>query len=142
MKNALTISTGSFANDVDEIEKCLSQTRADKKELNRTRLILEESFFRIKKGLGGSDDFQVTVVIRKRFDAISLQFIAYGAGFNPLIPPSSEEDEDDTYRYTVLNAYARCIGYQYKNNRNLLTIAVLSPPADASQALRNSHPLR
>ena len=123
MKNTFTIHAASFEEDINRIEDRLSQTKADKKDLTRTRLILEEGFFRLKDHLS-DDDIEIAVNIRQRFENVTLQMIICGAEYNPLIPPVSDENEEDTYRYTILNAYSRYIGFQRKNERSIMTVSV------------------
>lgn len=127
MNNEFTLFANTLDNNLDLIEERLGRTNASPKEITRTRLIMEEAFLRIKNGLNDHGDLAVKVNIRQRFDTISLQMYYVGPDYNPLIAPSSDENEEDTYRYTILNAYRLYIGYQRKNDHNILTVSVHEP---------------
>ncbi len=129
MKVTYKITSKNFENDIALIEEKLSKTKAGKRELSRTRLILEESFHRFKKGLGRGEDFEVSAAIRQRFDSVSVQLIVQGSEFNPLVkmePDREDTDEldEDDYRCAILNAYVRQVGYTRKNDYNILTVSV------------------
>ena len=122
MKNIFTLDESTLDKDLDLITERLQKTKASHKELMRTRLILEEAYLRVKEGR--KESYTATVNIHQRFDEVSLQMIYEGEEFDPLVVGASTENEEDTYRYTVLNAYKLHIGYQKKNDRNIFTVSV------------------
>ena len=122
MNNSFTLTGNTLDKDLDLISERLKKTKASQKEITRTRLILEEAFLRVNEGRG--EECTAAVNVRQRFDAVTLQMIYDGDGFDPLVADASEDNEEDTYRYTVLNAYKIHIGYQKKNDRNIITVSV------------------
>lgn len=121
MNNSFTLNGNTLDRDLDSVTERLTKTKTSQKEILRTRLILEEAYLRIKESR--KDNFTATVNVHQRFDAVSLQMIYDGEEFDPLMAESSAENEEDTYRYTVLNAYKIHIGYQKKNGRNIFTVS-------------------
>lgn len=76
----------------------------------RTRLILEEAYLRVKERK--NENYTAAVNVRQLFGTVSIQMTYEGEGFDPLAADTSARNEEDTFRYTILNAYKTYIGYQ------------------------------
>ena len=122
VNNTFVLTGNSLEQELDLVAERLNKTRASKKEIMRTRLILEEAYLRVKESK--NENCTVAVIERQIFGTVSIQMTYEGEEFNPLAADTSARSEEDTFRYTILNAYKTYIGYQKKNDRNVLTVSV------------------
>ena len=122
MNNEFVLNGSSLEQDLDLVVERLKETKASQKEIVRTRLILEEAYLRVKESK--NEDYTATVNVRQFLGTVSIQMTYEGEGFDPLTAETSAENDEDTFRHTILNAHNAYVGYQKKNDRNILTISV------------------
>ena len=122
MNNTIVLKGNSLQQDLDLVEERLKKTKATQKEIVRTKLILEEAYLRVRDRR--NDDYTATISVRQRFGTVSIQMTYEGEGFNPISTDASNSSEEDLLRYDILNAYKLNIGYQKKNESNILTVLV------------------
>ncbi len=122
MINKLELTAENLSTTLEELEKNLSETKADKKEIMRAELLVEETFMRLNR-LGKAEN--VTLKISKRFGEIILKLEAAGEEYNPLVEVTDWNEEDEDYfRTMILKANRPKMSYARKNNLNTITIQV------------------
>jgi Na+/H+-dicarboxylate symporter len=124
MNKKIVITLDRLSEVQKELAEKLAEAKATPQEINRTQLLLEETFLRLKNGLESGEDFAAEATIRKRFGDVILQFICRGDEFDPCVKVNEQEDSDDAYRLIILKAYRQHINYSYKNRTNIVNIKV------------------
>ncbi len=126
-KNIITISEQELRQGRQYLAEELKQGNIDAKEITLAQLLLEEMFFRLKKGMDGREDFSLHMDLRRRWGDTELRLAAKGAEYNP-IPAVTEapedEPEEEAYRLAILKANRQKMNYVRKNGMNLVTIKV------------------
>lgn len=126
-KNIITISAQEMRQGRQHLAEDLKQRKISVKEITLAQLLLEEMFFRLKKGMDGGEDFSLRMGLRRRWGDTELWLMAKGAEYNP-IPAVTEapedEPEEEAYRLAILKANRQKMNYVRKNGMNLVTIKV------------------
>ena len=112
----------NFSETIQNIDAALSKEKISKKESMNAKILLEETFMRMKN-FGKVDDAQVT--ISKRFGDLNLTLESTGEEYNPLISATDFEEYDEDYlRTIILKSNAEKMTYTRKGNKNLVIIQV------------------
>ena len=105
----------------------LKQRGISAKEITRAQLLLEEMFFRFKKGVEAGADFSIRIILRRMWGDTELRLLAKGEEYNP-IPAVTEvpadEAEEDAYQLAILKANRQKMSYVRKNYSNIDDIDV------------------
>ena len=105
----------------------LKNRRIPAKEITLAQLLLEEMFFRCKKGMEAGADFSLRITLRRMWGDTELRLWAKGEEYNP-IPAVTEvpadEAEEDAYQLAILKANRQKMSYVRKNGMNIVTIKV------------------
>jgi len=105
----------------------LKNRRIPAKEITLAQLLLEEMFFRCKKGMEAGADFSLRITLRRMWGDTELRLLAKGEEYNP-IPAVTEvpadEAEADAYQLAILKANRQKMSYVRKNGMNIVTIKV------------------
>ena len=119
-KEQFLLTKDNFSEVTEQIHDKLSKTKANKKEVLRADLLLEETFMRMTK-IGNAQS--VTVSIHSRLGDLSLRLASDGEEYNPLVEVTDyDENDEDYYRTLILKANRPKMGYARKNNKNVVTI--------------------
>ena len=107
-KDVILISENNLSECRKEIAVRLKEIKLSAKEITVAQLLLEETFFRMKKGMADEENFSVSAVVRRIWDGVELRLTSAGVEYNP-IPEVTEQlaendDEDDAYRLAILKA--------------------------------------
>ena len=103
----------------------LQKTKATDKEIARAKLLLEETFIRLKTGMGNLPDFSVKVDLKVRFGEVNLRLSARGEEYNPIVTLTEQStDDEDAYRLIILKAFRDKMNFVRKNGENIVTITV------------------
>ncbi|MBR1646800.1 MAG: dicarboxylate/amino acid:cation symporter [Selenomonadaceae bacterium] len=103
----------------------LSKTKATEKEIARAKLLLEETFMRLKTGMGNLPDFSVKVTLKVRFGDVNLRLSARGEEYNPIVTVTEQStDDEDAYRLIILKSFRDKMNFVRKNGENIVTITV------------------
>ena len=103
----------------------LEKTKATDKEIARAKLLLEETFIRLKTGMGNLPDFSVKVELKVRFGEVNLRLSARGEEYDPIVTLTEQSDnDDDVYRLVILKAFRDKMTFVRKNGENIVTIKV------------------
>lgn len=103
----------------------LEKTKATEKEIARAKLLLEETFIRLKTGMGNLPDFSVKVYLKVRFGEVNLRMVARGEEYDPIVTLTEQStDDEDAYRLVILKAFRDKMSFVRKNGENIITINV------------------
>ena len=103
----------------------LEKTKATEKEIANAKLLLEETFIRLKTGMGNLPDFSVKVELKVRFGEVNLRMSARGEEYDPIVTLTEQSDnDDDVYRLVILKAFRDKMSFVRKNGENIITIKV------------------
>ncbi len=123
-KFVCTITQENFSEQVEILQRELEKTKTTPKEINRGQLLLEETFFRLKKN-SGVENFEATVELKKRFGDVNLQITAKGEEYNPIISLTDYSTEDEDYfSVIILKANRDKMGYSRHSGCNVVSIKV------------------
>ena len=101
------------------------KTKAGDKEIARAKLLLEETFMRLKTGMGDLPDFSVKVELKTKFGEVDLRLSSRGEEFNPIVTLTEQsDDEENVYRLIILKAFRDKMSFVRKNGENIVTIKV------------------
>ena len=99
MQKKFLLNQENFSEVTKQVHDELLTTKATKKEVLRTDLLIEETFLRMTEL---EDVAEVEIKIRQRLGDVSLQMSASGEEFNQLIEVTEFDEEDENY-------FRRCI---------------------------------
>ncbi len=137
--NLIILSEKTLRDGRKKIAEDLKKTKATDKEIILAQLLIEENFFRLKKGLNGEKDFSVELEIKNFLGTTELKMTAKGEEFNP-IPELSErddnDDEEEAYRLAILKSSRGKMRYVRKGNANILVIRVHGLDAAKKQLIK------
>ncbi len=103
----------------------LQKTKATEKEIARAKLLLEETFIRLKTGMGNLPDFSVKVYLKVRFGEVNLRMVARGEEYDPIVTLTEQStDDENVYRLVILKAFRDKMSFVRKNGENIVTITV------------------
>lgn len=105
----------------------LQQRRISAKEITLAQLLLEEMFFRLKKGMGAGADFSVSISLRRMWGDTELRLLAKGEEYNPIpavTEASADETEEDAYQLAILKANRQKMNYVRKNALHMMMAPV------------------
>ena len=127
-KNTIAVSASSLRDGRKKISEELTKHRLSSKEITLGALLMEEIFFRLKKGMNGGEDFSVKVSARHIWGQTSIRMEAKGSEYNP-VPEVTEQEEDDVdeediYRLAILKSNRQKLSCVRKNGTNIVTIKV------------------
>ena len=126
-KNIRTITAQELRQGRQQLAEELNQRRIPAKEITLAQLLLEEMFFRLKKGMEAGEDFSVRIALRRMWGDTEMRLQAKGEEYNP-IPAVTEapadETEVDAYQLAILKANRQKMSYVRKNGLNIVTIKV------------------
>ena len=140
-KWTVTLNMGNLSETIREItERLKSDTKATKAELQRTELLVEETFLRMKNGMGGGDDFAITIFPRRSWGDTELCLTVKGVEFNPL-PSMNDMVESDFSNENFLSlAILRWnrlkMAYARRNQVNQVSIKVHELDSNKKQLYR------
>ena len=75
----------------------LEKTKASEKEIARAKLLLEETFMRLKSGTGKEPDFSVKVNVKSKFGEVDLRLTSAGEEFNPIVTLTEQSDDEEMF---------------------------------------------
>lgn len=114
----------------------LEKTKATDKEIARAKLLLEETFIRLKTGMGNLPDFSVKVDLKVRFGEVNLRLSARGEEYNPIVTLTEQSTNDeDAYRLIILKAFRDKMNFVRKNGENIVTITVHEKSSRSKQLI-------
>ena len=114
----------------------LKKTKATDKEIARAKLLLEETFIRLKTGMGNLPDFSVKVELKVRFGDVNLRLSARGEEYNPIVTLTEQStDDEDAYRLIILKAFRDKMHFVRKNGENIVTITVHEKSSRSKQLI-------
>ncbi len=126
-KNVISLSEKNLRDIRKEIAAQLKASKLKDKEITLAQLLLEEIFFRMKKGMDGGEDFSVDVSLIRHWGNTELRLTVKGEEYDP-IPAVTEQpddnDEEEHYRLAILKANRARFSHVHKNNANIVTIKV------------------
>ena len=126
-KKICTITEKELRQGRQQLAEELKQCKISAKEITLAQLLLEEMFFRLKKGMEAGVDFSISISLRRMWGDTELRLLAKGEEYNPIpavteVP--TEETEEDAYQLAILKTNRQKMGYVRKNGRNIITIKV------------------
>ena len=111
----------------------MERTAATRQEIAQAQLLLEETFIRLKNGMGDPPNFSAKVNLKVRFSDVTLRIVAKGEECNPIVELTEQEDaDDDFYRLIILKAYRDKMTYVRKGGENIVNIKVHEPSSSRS----------
>ena len=114
----------------------LKKTKATDKEIARAKLLLEETFIRLKTGMGNLPDFSVKVELKVRFGDVNLRLSARSEEYNPIVTLTEQStDDEDAYRLIILKAFRDKMHFVRKNGENIVTITVHEKSSRSKQLI-------
>ena len=114
----------------------LEKTKATEKEIARAKLLLEETFMRLKAGLGEAPNFSVKVELKSKFGEVDLRLTCAGEEYNPIVTLTEQsEDEENVYRLIILKAFRDKMTFVRKNGQNIVTIKVHEASSSQKQMI-------
>ncbi len=127
-KNTVAVSASSLRDGRKKLSEELARNKLSPKEITLGGLLMEEMFFRLKKGMEGGEDFSVKVSARHIWGQTSIRMEAKGIEYNP-VPEITEREEDnvdeeDVYRLAILKSNRQKLSCVRKNGTNIVTIKV------------------
>lgn len=125
-KKFISLSEKNLSNIRKEIATQLQASKLNDKEITLAQLLLEEIFFRMKKGMGGDEDFSMEVSLLRHWGSNELRLTVKGEEYNP-IPAVTEQPDDsdeDFYRLAILKSNRARFSHVHKNNANIVTIKI------------------
>ena len=127
-KSIITISEGELRYGRQKLVEELKSRKLAANEITLGQLLLEEMFFRLKKGMDGGEAFTLRMGVRRMWGDTELRLIAKGAEYNPIPAvteaPEEEPDEAEAYRLAILKANRQRMSYARKNGTNIVTIKI------------------
>ena len=112
----------NFPEVKEQIHSELLKTKANKNEVNRAELLIEETFLRLKE-IGNATTAKIKIL--RRFGDVNVKFEADGDEFNPLVEVTDFDEEDEDYfRTLILKANRAKMNYVRKNGKNIVTIHI------------------
>ena len=119
------LTMNNLSETRQHIAQDLEKTKATDKEIARAKLLLEETFIRLKSGMGNLPDFSVKVELKTRFGEVDLRLATKGEEFNPIVTLAEQSnDDEDAYRLIILKAFRDKMTFVRKNGENIVTIKV------------------
>ena len=114
----------------------LKKTKATDKEIARAKLLLEETFIRLKTGMGNLPVFSVKVELKVRFGDVNLRLSARGEEYDPIVTLTEQStDDEDAYRLIILKAFRDKMSFVRKNGENIVTITVHEKSSRSKQLI-------
>ena len=121
VQRAWNITADNIGSVSEQIRQRLTAMKASNREITSADLLLEEISVRMLNNGSGS----VSVRIRRMFGDISLVIDSVGEEFNPFASLSEWDTEsEDYYRDMIFRSYQSSLGYNRRNNRNIVTVQV------------------
>ena len=119
------LNAENFSDMCGCLNSQLSRLKVEQKDILRTKLLLEEIFFRmVNKGNAAQVNVQVT---KNLFGKIQVRLSSEGVSYNPLVEVSDWQDNDEDENYfsmMILNAHREILNWRYRQNLNVVTINV------------------
>ncbi len=137
-KNYITITVANLSEGRKQLAAELAKVRATSKEITSTQLLMEEMFFRLKKGMEADDSFSVKLTLRRIWGETSLRMEVKGNEYNPIPEVTEQEDdegEDEAYRLAILKTNRPKFSYVRKNGINIVTIKIHSLDSTKKQLI-------
>ncbi len=114
----------------------LEKTKATEKEIARAKLLLEETFMRLKTGMGNLLDFSVKVELKTGFGEVDLRLTSKGEEYAPIVTLTEQsDDEENVYRLIILKAFRDKMSFLRKNGQNIVTIKVHETSSSKKQMI-------
>lgn len=116
------LTNENFSEVTEKIHDELLKTNANKKEVNRADLLIEETFMRLVEN-GNATTAKIKIL--RRFGDVSIKMETDGDEYNPLVEVTDFDEEDEDYfRTLILKANRAKMNYARKNEKNFVTIHV------------------
>lgn len=126
--NTIAVSVSSLSDARRALSQELAKNKLSSKEITLGVLLMEEMFFRLKKGMEGGEDFSVQVSARRIWGQTSIRMEAKGSEYNPVPEVTEQEkddvDEEEVYRLAILKSNRQKLSCVRKNGSNIVTIKV------------------
>lgn len=127
-KNTIVVSPSSLRDGRKALSEELAKNKLSSKEITLGVLLMEEMFFRLKKGMEGGEDFSANVSVRHIWGQTSIRMEAKGSEYNPVPEVTEQEaddvDEEEVYRLAILKSNRQKLSCVRKNGANIVTIKV------------------
>ena len=121
VQRAWNITADNIGSVSEQIRQRLTAMKASNREITYADLLMAEISVRMLNNGSGS----VSVRIRRMFGDISLVIDSVGEEFNPFASLSEWDTEsEDYYRDMIFRSYQSSLGYNRRNNRNIVTVQV------------------
>ena len=136
-KNIITVSTLNFSQGRREVAARLKEAKLSVKEITMAQLLMEEMFFRLKKGMKSGEDFSVNVSLERTWSETYLRLEAIGLEYNPIpnITDQEDGDKDEAYRLAILKTNRQKFSYIRKNGKNILSIKLQELDSNKKQLI-------
>lgn len=136
-KNIITVSTLNFSQGRREVAARLKEAKLSVKEITMAQLLMEEIFFRLKKGMKSGEDFSVNVSLKRTWSETYLRLEAIGLEYNPIPNVTDQEDgdKDEAYRLAILKTNRQKFSYIRKNGKNILSIKLQELDSNKKQLI-------
>ena len=125
MANVFFMNADNFSEMRKVFESQLEQLKLNPQSIMRTRLLLEEIFWRMtNQGHAAQVKVQVT---KNFFGKVKVRLSAEGVSYNPLVDVSDWQDNDEDENYfsmMILNAHRDSLNWRRRQNLNVVTINV------------------
>lgn len=140
-KWSVTLRMDNLTEAIKEVsDRLRNETKATKEEIQRTELLVEETFLRLRRGMDGGEDFAIEIAPRRSWGDTELCLRAWGEEYNPLpAVDDTEEDsltEEENLNLAILKWNRRKMGYVRKNQANQVYIKVHELDSNKKQLLR------
>lgn len=128
-KWSVNLNMGNLTETILEIaDRLRKDTKATQEEIQRTELLIEETFLRLRRGMDGGEDFAIEISPRISWGDTELRLRVRGVEYNP-VPAADETEEDhltdeEYLTLSILKWNRKKMSYSYKNAVNLVTIKV------------------
>ena len=77
----------------------LEKTKVAEKEIARAKLLLEETFMRLKNGMSNLPNFSVKVDLKTKFGEVDLRLTSRGEEYNPIVTLTEQSDDESHIPY-------------------------------------------
>ena len=155
-KNSITVSAQNFSQGRQEVAAHLKEAGLSVKEITMAQLLMEEMFFRLKKGMEGGrnqshhapapalehparrgEDFSADVSLKRAWRETDLRLEVCGREYNPIPSVTEQEDgdEEEAYRLAILKTNRQRLSCVRKNGKNIVTIKLRELNATKKQLI-------
>ena len=130
-----TMTMENFSETMTLLSSQLEKDGLKPQEIRGIQLLAEETFHRLKKGMGAGEDFSLDISLHKSWGNTELHLMSFGAEYDP-IPAVTEQvttgeafgsgayEDEDVFRFIILKANNDRMRYVRKSNANLVIIRV------------------